>query len=68
MGLKGPMRGPYEAHRYETLKTFFFWRSPEFGQKKRFNFGEDLFFWRSPEFGQQSRFNFGEDPFFLEIT
>ena len=25
-------------------RRLFFWRSPEFGQKNRFNFGGDLFF------------------------
>ena len=34
------------------VKTFFFFflRSPKFGWKNRFKFGEDLFFWRSPDF------------------
>ena len=34
---------------------FFFWRSPEFGQKNCFNFGEDLlFFLRSLENPEKS--------------
>ena len=27
------------------VKTFFFWRSLDFGRKNSRNFGEDLFFW-----------------------
>ena len=47
---------------------FFFWRSPDFGQKNALNFGEDLFFfWRSPDFGQKNALDFSEDLFFLEI-
>ena len=63
--IQGPMKfrgshgleGAHErAHWNGTSKTFFlfisFWRSLEFGQKNRFNFGEVFFFfWRSPEFG-----------------
>ena len=33
----------------------FFLRSPKFGWKNRFNFGEDLFFfWRSPDFDRKT--------------
>ena len=64
MALKGPMRGLnglHRAHRNEIPKTFFL-RSPEFEQKKRFNFGEDLFFfWRSLENPEKSV------PFFLPV-
>ena len=28
----------------KSVKTFFFWRSPNFGQENPLNFGEDLFF------------------------
>ena len=45
MDFRKPIRGPnglYRTDRNETPKTFFL-RSPEFGQKNRFNFG-DLFF------------------------
>ena len=59
------------------VKTFFFWRSPdfgkkifEFGRKVTLNCGEDLFFWRSldfgkkiSEFGRKVTLNFGEDLF-----
>ena len=50
-------------------RPFFFWRSLDFGQKNRWNFGEDLFFLFT-FFGQKNRWNFGEDLFFcfLEIT
>ena len=47
MVFRGHMRRPnglHRAHRNETPKTFFFWRSPEFRQTNRFNSGEDLFF------------------------
>ena len=52
---------------------FFFWRSPDFGRKKRLNFGlrpknhsefwrRPFFFWRSPDFGRKKRLNFGLRP------
>ena len=35
-------------------EDFFFWRSPQFGQKNRLNVGENLFFFRrSPQFAQK---------------
>ena len=51
---------------------FFFWRSPNFGRKKRLNFGLRpknhsefwrrpfffFFFWRLPDFGRKKRLNF----------
>ena len=51
------------------VKTFFFWRSLDFGQKNAVYFGEDQFFWRLLDFGQKNAVNFGGDLlFFLEIT
>ena len=43
----------------DSVKTFFFWRTPSFGQKNRSNFRKDLFFfWRTLSFGQKNRSNF----------
>ena len=47
--------------KYRRPFLFFFWRSTEFGQKNRFQFGEDLFFWRSLENPEKS------EPFFLPV-
>ena len=49
MGFIGPIE---MKHRRPFFSV---WRSPKFGQKKRFNFGEDLFlFWRSLENPEKS--------------
>ena len=42
---------------FERRPLFFFKgaRSPQIGQKNRFNFSEDLFFWRSPQYGHNKR-------------
>ena len=52
-GYSGPSRGPMSskvAHRNDIKKSTcdseIIWRTPNFDQKNRYNFGEDLFFWR----------------------
>ena len=44
--LRGPQEGPMGFIGPIKMKPrrLFFWRSPKFEQKNRFNFGEDLFF------------------------
>ena len=62
----------FELAKLGEKKFFFFWRSPNFGRKKRLNFGFRpknhsefwrrpffFFFWRSPNFGRKKRLNFG---------
>ena len=58
--------GPTEPNLSEDL--FFFWSSPNLGQKPGPNLSEDLFFWSSPNFGQKPGPNLSEDLFFLVFT
>ena len=61
-----------EKSPWSLAKTFFFWRSPNFGRKKRLNVGfrpkkhsefwRRPFFWRPPNFGRKKRLNFGFRP------
>ena len=69
---------PAEKSLSILVKSFFFWRPPDFGRKKRLNFRFRpknqsqfwwrpfffffFFFWRPPDFGRKKRLNFRFQP------